>query len=136
MTRANKTARISTEGCSPPRGLYECMEPFEEEEPQEQEVDSPSPAPKPEPFQEEPEDEESEEVEVVVLSDDEEEDTVQEDQHTPAIGWTTKIWYKPGCESSVSDDRLMEILQSCYADGNGVVEYVCEGQTHPLEDTY
>ena len=96
MPRANKTARISTRGDYPPRGLYESIEPCEEEEPQEQEVDSPAPAPTPEPLQEEPEEEESEEVEVVVLSDDEEEeDTVQEDQ-------PTKIQYKPGCEFSVS----------------------------------
>ena len=60
-----------------------------EEEPQEQEVDSPAPTPTPEPFQEEPKEEEPEEVEIVVLSDDDEEDTVQEDQPTPAMGWTT-----------------------------------------------
>ena len=50
-------------------------------------------------------------MEVVVLSDDEEEeDAIQEDQPIPAMGWTTKIWYKPGCESSVSHHQLMEIL--------------------------
>ena len=87
MPRANKTARISTRGYYPPRGLYESIEPHEEEEPQEQEVDSPAPTPRPEPFQEEPK-----EVEVVVLSDDdEEEDAVQEDQPIPPLGWTTKI---------------------------------------------
>ena len=65
----------------------------------------------PEPLQEEPKEEESEEVEVVVLSDDDgEEDVVQEDQPTPTMGWTTKIWYKPGCESSISHHRLMGIL--------------------------
>ena len=95
MPRANKTARISTRGYYPPHGLYKSMEPCEEEEPQEQEVDSPAPAPTPEPLQEELEEEEFEEVEVVVLSDDddEEEDVIQEDQPTPAMGWTTKIWY-------------------------------------------
>ena len=99
MPHANKTACISTGGYYSPRGLYESMEPHEEEEePQEQEVDSPAPAPTPEPIQEEPKEEEPEEVEIVVLSDDDEEDTVQEDQPTPAMGWTTKIWYKPGCE--------------------------------------
>ena len=72
MHRANKTARISTGGYYPPRGLYESIEPHEEEEPQEQEVDLPAPTPTPEPFQEEPEEEEPKEVEVVVLSDDEE----------------------------------------------------------------
>ena len=101
MPRANKTARISIGGYYPPRGLYESMEPREEEEPQEQEVDSLAPAPMPEPFQEQPK-EEPKEVEVIVLSDDdEEEDVIQEDQPTLAIGWTTKIWYKLGCESSV-----------------------------------
>ena len=101
MPRANKTARISTGGYYPPRGLYESMEPCEEES-QEQEVDSPAPAPIPKPFQEEPKEEEFEEVEVVVLSDDdEEEEVVQEDQPTPTMGWT-KIWYKRGCESSIS----------------------------------
>ena len=102
MSRANKTACISTGGYYPPHGLYESMEPHEEEEPQEQEVNSPAPAPTPKLFQEEPEEEEPEEVEVVVLSDDDDkEDTVQEDHPTPTIGWTIKIWYKPGCESSV-----------------------------------
>ena len=65
----------------------------------------------PGPFQEEPEEEEFEEVKVVVLSDEEEEeDAIQEDQPTPAMGWTTKIWYKSGCESSISHHRLMGIL--------------------------
>ena len=66
----------------------------------------------PEPFQEEPEEEEPEEVEVVLLSndDDDEEDTVQEDESIPPLGWTTMVWYKPGCESFVSHYRLMRIL--------------------------
>ena len=73
--------------------------------------------PTPEPLQEEPEEEEPEEVEVIVLShDEEEEDVVQEDQPTPAMGWTTKIWYKPGCESFVSHHQLLWILQTYYAD--------------------
>ena len=102
MPRANKTARICTGGYYPPRGLYESMEP-REEEPQEQEVDLSAPAPMLEPFQEEPKEEESEEVKVALLSDDDdEEDAVQEDQPTPAMGWTTKVWYKLGCESFVS----------------------------------
>ena len=112
MSRANKTVHISTGGYYPSRGLYESMEPREEEEPQEQEVDSPAPAPMPEPFQEEIEEEEPKEVEVVALSDDddEEEDVIQEDEPIPPLGWTTKVWYKPGCESSVSHYRLMGIL--------------------------
>ena len=106
MPRTNKTARISTGGYYPPHGLYESMEPHEEE-PLEQEVDSPVSAPTPEPFQEEPEEEESEEVEVVVLSDDDDEkDAVQEDEPIPPLGWTTKVWYKPRCESSVSHHDL------------------------------
>ena len=68
--------------------------------------------------------------------DEEEEDTVQEDQPTPTIGWTTKIWYKPGCESSVLQNRLMGILQTYYADWDAAVEYVYTERTHPLEDTY
>ena len=66
----------------------------------------------PKPLQQEPEEEESEEVEVVVLSDDDDddEDTIQEDQPTHAMGWTTKIWYKSGCESSILHHRLMGIL--------------------------
>ena len=136
MSRANKTARISTRGYYPPRGLYESIEPREEEEPQEQEVDLPAPAPTPEPFLEEPK-EEPKEVEVIVLSDDdEEEEAVQEDQPTPTMGWTTKIWYKPRCESSISHHRLMGILQTYYTDCDVAVEYVCEEHTHPLEDTY
>ena len=67
MPRANKTARISTRGYYPPRGLHESMEPCEEEEPHEQEVDSLAPAPMPELFQEEPEEEEPKEVEVVCI---------------------------------------------------------------------
>jgi len=54
--------------------------------------------------------EESKEVEVIVLSDEEEEDAIQEDQPTPTMGCTTKIWYKPGCKSSISHHRLMGIL--------------------------
>ena len=73
MSRANKTARISTRGYYPPRGLYESMEPCEEEESQQQEVDSPTPAPMPELFQEAPKEEEPKEVKVVVLSDDDDE---------------------------------------------------------------
>ena len=96
MPRASKTARISTEGYYPPRGLS--MEP-EEGEPQEQEFDSPTPVPMLEPVQEEPK-----EVKVVLLSDDDddEEDAVEEDQPTPPLGWTTKVQYKLGCETSVS----------------------------------
>ena len=77
MSRANKTARISTEDYYPPCGLYESIEPREVEGPQEQEVDLPAPAPTPEPFLEEPK-EEPEEVVVVTLSDDDdEEDAIQ-----------------------------------------------------------
>ena len=117
MPRDNKTARISTRGYYPPRGLYESMEPREEEESQEQEVDSPAPTPMPEPFQEEPKEEEPKEMEVVVLSDDDDdgEDVVQEDQPTPTMGCTTKVWYKLGCESSISHHRLMGILQTYIA---------------------
>ena len=49
MPRANKTARNITGGYYLPRGLYEPMEPHEEE-PQEQEVDSPTHAPVPKPL--------------------------------------------------------------------------------------
>ena len=124
MSRANKTARISTKGYYSPRGLS--MEPHEEEEPQEQEVDSPTPVSTPEPVQEEPEEEEPKEVDVVLLSDDddEEEDTVQEDKPIPPLGWTMMVWYKPGCESSVSHHRLMGILQTYYGDWDTAVEYV------------
>jgi len=109
MPRANKTVRISTGGYYPPRGLS--ME-TEEEEPQKQEFDSPTPVPTPEPVQEEPK-----EVEVVQLSDDDdEEDIVEEDELIMPLGWTTKVWYKPGCESSVSHHRLMSILQTYYGD--------------------
>ena len=80
------------------------MEP-EEEEPQEQEFDPPTPTPTPEPVQEEPQ-----EVEVVHLSKNEEEDIVEEDEPIPPLGWTTKVWYKLGCESSVSHHRLMSML--------------------------
>ena len=103
MPRASKTARISTGGYYPPRGLS--MEPHEEEEPQEQEFDSPIPVPTPEPVQEEPK-----EVKVVQLSDDDEEDVIEEDEPIPPLGWMTKVWYKPGCESSVSHHRLMCII--------------------------
>ena len=98
MPHASKTARISTGGYYPPHGLS--MEP-KEEEPQELEFDSPTPptpVPMPEPVQEEPE-----EVEVVHLFDnDGEEDIVEEDEPIPPLVWTTKVWYKPGCESSIS----------------------------------
>ena len=94
MPRASKTACISTGGYYPPHGLS--MEP-EEEEPQEQEFDSPTPVPTPEPVQEEPK-----EVEVILLSnDDDEEDAIEEDETIPPLGWMTKVWYKPGCETSV-----------------------------------
>ena len=110
MPRANKTARISTRGYYPPRGLS--MEPHEEEEPQEQEFDSPTPVPMLEPVQEEPK-----EVKVIQLSNnDDEEDVIEEDEPILPLGWTTKVWYKPGCESSVSHHRLMSILQTYYGD--------------------
>ena len=111
MSRANKTARISTGGYYPPRGLS-----------MEQVVDSPTPVPTPEPFQEEPEEEEPEEVEVIELSDDDDEDAVQEDESIPPLGWTTKVWYKPGCEISISHHRLMGILQTYYGDWDVAVE--------------
>ena len=114
------------------------MEPREEEDPQEQVVDPPAPAATPELFQEEPKEEEPEEVEVIALSDDdeEEEDAIQEDEPTPPLGWTMKIWYKPRCGSSVSHHRLMDILQTYYADWDAAVEYVYTERTYPLEDTY
>ena len=72
MPRANKTARISTGGYYPPRGLYEPME-THEEEPQEQEVDSPAPAhapaPTPKPLQEEPKVEDDDEEKEAYLLD-------------------------------------------------------------------
>ena len=138
MPRANKTARISTGGYYPPRGLNEFMEPHEEEEPHEQEVDSPTPAPSPKLFQEEPEEEEPKEVEVILLSDDDddEEDAIQEDEPIPPLGWTTKVWYKLGCESSISHHRLVGILQTYYANWDAAVDYVYNEHTHPLEVTY
>jgi len=76
-------------------------------------------------------------VEVVVLSDDEEEeDAIQEDEQAPTMGWTTKFYYKPRCESSISHHRLKGILQTYYADWEAAMEYVCDEHTHPLEDTY
>ena len=71
-----------------------------------------------------------------MFDDEEEGDAIQEDQPTPAMGWTTKIWYKLGCESSISHHRPMGILQTYYADWDAVVEYVYEEHTHHLEDTY
>ena len=65
----------------------------------------------PEPVQEEPE-----EVEVIQLSDDDEEDVVEDDEPIPPLGWTTNVLYKPGCESSVSHHRLMSMLQTYYGD--------------------
>ena len=85
-----------------------------------------------EPVQEEPK-----EVEVVQLSDDDdEEDAIEEDESIPPLRWTTKVWYKPGCQSSVSHHRLMGILETYYGDWDAAVEYVCNEHTHPLEDTY
>ena len=46
------------------------------------------------------------------------------------------MWYKLGCESSISHHRLMGSLQTHYADWDAAVVYVCEEHTHPLEDTY
>ena len=72
-------------------------------------------------------------MEVVVFSDDdeeeEEEDAIKEDQPTPAMGWTTKIWYKLGCESSILHHRVMGILQTYYGDWDAAVEYVCKEHT-------
>ena len=86
----------------------------------------------PEPVQEEPK-----EVKAVQLSDDDdEEDAVEEDESIPPLGWTTKVWYKPGCESSISHHRLMSMLQTYYGDWDAAVEYIYEDHTHPLEDTY
>ena len=128
MLRASKTARISTRGYYPPRDLS--MEP-EEEEPQEQEFDSPTPVPTPEPVQEEPK-----EVKVIQLSDnDDEEDVDEEDEPILPLEWMTKVWYKPGCESSVSHHQLMGIFHTYYVDWDAAMEYVCNKHMHPLEDT-
>ena len=70
------------------------------------------------------------------MSDDDDEDAVQEDEPIPPLGWTTKVWYKPGCESSVLQHRLMGILQTYYVDWDTAVEYIYYEHTHPLEDTY
>ena len=77
-------------------------------------------------------------MEVVLFSDDDEveEDAVQEDEPIPPLRWTTNVWYKQGCESSISHHRLMGILQTYYADWDAAMEYVCNEHTHPLEDTY
>ena len=80
--------------------------------------------------------EEPKEVEIILLSDDDEEDVIEEDEPIPPLGWTTKVWYKSGCESSTSDHRLMGILQTYYADWDTTLKYVCNEHTHPLEDTY
>ena len=77
MPRANKTARISTEGYYPPCSLCEPMEPYDEES-QDQGNAPLAPTPTPEPLQEEPEDEEDVEV-IVVEDDDDEEDAAQGD---------------------------------------------------------
>ena len=102
----------------------------------EEEVDSPAltPAPTHEPLQEESKVEED--VEVVELEDEEEEEVIQEDESAPAMGWTTKFYYKPRCESSISHHRLKGILQTYYANWDVAMEYVCNEHTHPLEDTY
>ena len=72
-----------------------------------------------------------------VLSDDaDEEDVVQKDELIPHLGWTMKVWYNLGCESSISHHRLMGILQTYYVDWDVAVEYVCNEHTHRLEDTY
>ena len=70
------------------------------------------------------------------MTENEEEDIVEEDEPIPPLGWTIKVWYKPGCEFSVSHHRLMSLLQTYYSDWDAAVEYACEEHTHPLEDTY
>jgi len=75
-------------------------------------------------------------VEVIEVEDDEEEDATQEDVPPPAMGWTTKTYDKPGCDSSALHHRLLGILQTYYVDWDAAVEYVCNVYTHPLEDTY
>ena len=108
MPRAHKTARMSTGGYYPPQGLS--MDP-EEEEPQEHELDSPTPPTPPTPESTpEPAQDDPQEVEIVDLSENEEEDIVEEDEPIPPLGWTIKVWYKPGCEFSVSHHRLMSLL--------------------------
>ena len=69
--------------------------------------------------------EEPQEVEVVDLSENEEEDIVEEDEPIPPLGWTIKVWYKSGCEFSVSHHRLMSLLQTYYSDWDAAVEYIC-----------
>ena len=68
--------------------------------------------------------------------DDDEEDVVQEDEPISPLGWTTKVWYKPRRETSVSHHRLMGILQTYYSDWDAAMEYVYNEHMHPLEDTY
>ncbi|XP_066361224.1 uncharacterized protein [Miscanthus floridulus] len=131
MPRAHKTARMSTGGYYPPQDLSIDTE---EEEPLEPELDSPTP-PTPESTPELAQND-PQEVEIVDLSGNEEEDIVEEDEPIPPFGWTIKVWYKPGCEFSISHHRLMSLLQTYYSDWDAAVEYACEEHAHPLEDTY
>jgi len=91
----------------------------------------PTPESTPEPAHDDPQ-----EVEIIDLSENEDEDIVEEDEPIPPLGWTTKVWYKPGCEYSVSHHRLLSLLQTYYSDWDAAVEYACEEHAHPLEDTY
>jgi hypothetical protein len=105
MVRAHKTARITTGGYYPPRSPYEPME-LREEGPQEQENASPTLAPALVP----PLD-----VEVIELDDDEEEHAAQGDGQPPLppedepagdgvspppMGWTMKVYHKPGYDTA------------------------------------
>ena len=148
MVRANKTARISTGGYHPPRYQYEPMEPQEESSPEHEETPPPSDqASEPELSQVESEPEE-EPQEFILISDDEEEgapgggqppsppqDGPAEDDESPPIGWTRKVYHKASCNAP-SHHRLVGMLENYFSDWDGVVEYSCIEYTHPLENTY
>ena len=52
------------------------------------------------------------------------------------MGWTKEKYTKLANNVSESHTRLMGLLQAYYSDMETAVEYFCEENKHPLEDTY
>jgi hypothetical protein len=54
----------------------------------------------------------------------------------PTVAWTKEKYTKLRNNASESHTRLMALLQAYYFDMETTVEYFCEENNHPLENTY
>ena len=54
----------------------------------------------------------------------------------PNVGWTKEKYTKLGNNASETHTQLMGLLQAYNSDTETTMEYFCEENKHPLEDTY